>query len=241
MLLLVGLGNPGARHANNRHNIGFMAVDAIARRHGFSPWRRRFQGQSADGTVAGVKVLALKPETYMNESGRSVGEALRFYKLEPASVVVFYDELDLQLGKVRVKLDGGNAGHNGLRSIDAHIGKDYWRVRLGIGHPGDKHLVHSHVLKDFSKEEANTVAKLLDAVAAELPRLIEGDDGAFMSRVAHVMTPPKPKPEPRPEPKPETAPGSKPGPKADDAAAEANKAEAGQAGAGGAPGSEPSE
>ncbi len=199
MFLLVGLGNPGPRYAGNRHNIGYMAVDEIVRRHGFGAWRGRFQGLMAEGRRDGTRLLALKPETYMNESGRSVGEALRFYKLEPASVFVFYDELDLQFGKLRVKRGGGNAGHNGLRSIDAHIGKDYWRIRLGIGHPGEKRLVHSHVLKDFSKEEAKTVEKLLDAVAAELPRLLEGDDGGFMSRIAHVMAPPKPKPEPKPK------------------------------------------
>jgi len=222
MFLLVGLGNPGPRYAGNRHNIGYMAVDEIVRRHGFGAWRGRFQGLLAEGRRDGTRLLALKPETYMNESGRSVGEALRFFKLEPASVIVFYDELDLRLGKLKVKHGGGNAGHNGLRSIDAHIGKDYWRVRLGIGHPGEKHLVHSHVLKDFSKEEAKTVEKLLDAVADELPRLLEGDDGGFMSRVAHVMAPPKPKPEPKPQPKPE--------PTADGASAKTGEAPGGESG-----------
>ena len=210
MLLLVGLGNPGPRYAGNRHNIGYMAVDEIVRRHGFGPWRRRFQGQLAEGRLGGLKLLALKPETYMNESGRAVGEALRFYKLEPVSVVVFHDEIDLRFGKVKVKRGGGPGGHNGLRSLDAHIGRDYRRVRLGVGHPGHKDLVHPHVLKDFSKDEAKTVDKLIDAVAGELPKLIAGDDGAFMSRVAFLMEPPKPKP-PKPEtPKPETPAAEEP-------------------------------
>ena len=202
MLLLVGLGNPGPRYAGNRHNIGFMAVDEIVRRHGFGPWRGRFQGQMAEGRLDGLKLLALKPETYMNESGRSVGEALRFYKLEPPALLVFHDEIDLRFGKIKVKRGGGPGGHNGLRSIDAHVGQDYWRVRLGVGHPGHKDLVHPHVLKDFSKDEAKTVAKLLDAVTGELPKLIAGDDGTFMSRVAFLMAPPQPKPKPKP-PKPE--------------------------------------
>ena len=214
MLLLVGLGNPGPRHAKNRHNIGFMAVDEIVRRHGFGPWRKRFRGQVAEGNVAGEKVLALKPETYMNESGRAVGEAVRFYKLVPAQVLVVYDEIDLRPGKIKVKTGGGAGGHNGIRSIDSHIGKNYKRLRLGIGHPGDKDLVHGHVLSDFSKQDKAWLDKLLDAVADELPLLVKGDEGAFMSRVAHIMTPPQPKPGPKAEPKPaakpagETAPGT---------------------------------
>jgi PTH1 family peptidyl-tRNA hydrolase len=207
MFLIAGLGNPGPRYAGNRHNIGFMAVDEIVRRHGFGPWRGRFQGQVAEGRLDGQKLLALKPETYMNESGRAVGEALRFYKVEPAALFVFHDEIDLRFGKVKVKRGGGPGGHNGLRSIDAHVGQDYWRVRLGVGHPGHKDLVHPHVLKDFSKDEAKTVEKLLDAVAGELPKLIAGDDGAFMSRVAFLMAPPKPKPEP---PKPDSAAAEQP-------------------------------
>ncbi len=210
MLLLVGLGNPGPRHAGNRHNIGFMAVDGIVRRYGFGPWRTRFSGRVAEGRIGGGKVLALEPETYMNESGRAVGAAARFYKLEPESqVIVIYDEIDLKPGKVKVKLGGGAGGHNGIRSIDNHIGPDYRRVRLGIGHPGDKDLVHGHVLQDFAKVEVAGRDKLIDAVAEELPRLIAGDDGGFMSRVAHIMNPPKPKP-PKPEPEimvaPETGP-----------------------------------
>ncbi len=207
MLLLVGLGNPGPRHANNRHNIGFMALDEIVRRHSFGPWRLRFQGQLAEGRIGAEKVLALKPETYMNESGRAVGEAVRFYKLEPAEqVVVIHDEIDLVPGKIKVKLGGGAGGHNGIRSLDQHIGREYRRVRLGVGHPGDKDLVHGYVLQDFHKEDAAWLEKLIPAVAEELPRLIEGDEGGFMSRVAHIMNPPKPKP-PKPEPGAETPPG----------------------------------
>jgi PTH1 family peptidyl-tRNA hydrolase len=193
MLLLVGLGNPGPKYAGHRHNIGFMALDEIARRHGLGPWRRRFHGLVAEGSVAGIKVLALKPATFMNRSGQAVGEALRFYKLEPGQVTVFYDEIDLRPGKVKVKRGGGAGGHNGVRSLDAHIGRDYWRVRLGVGHPGDKDLVHGYVLRDFAKAEGPGVDKLLAAVADELPRLLAGDPGAFMSRVAHLTAPPKPK------------------------------------------------
>ncbi len=220
MLLLVGLGNPGPRHAKNRHNIGFMAVDEIVRRHGFGPWRTRFQSRVAEGRIEGGKVLALEPETYMNESGRAVGEAVRFYKLEPETqVIVIYDEIDLKPGKVKVKLGGGAGGHNGIRSIDSHIGRDYRRVRLGVGHPGDKDLVHGHVLQDFAKAELAERDQLIAAVADELSRLIAGDDGGFMSRLAHIMNPPKPKP-----PKPDGAPeadektGPKPGPETDEAA-----------------------
>jgi PTH1 family peptidyl-tRNA hydrolase len=202
MLLLVGLGNPGPRHARNRHNIGFMAVDEIVRRHALGPWRVRFQGWVAEGRIGAEKVLALKPGTFMNESGRAVGEAVRFYKLGLDQVVVFYDDIDLRPGKVKVKRGGGAGGHNGLRSIDAHIGPDYWRVRLGIGHPGHKDRVQGYVLQDFAKVETAWLEKLLPAVAAELPTLLAGDEGAFMSRVAHVMSPPKPKP-----PKPEGADG----------------------------------
>lgn len=200
MLLLVGLGNPGQRYANNRHNIGFMAVDEMVRRHSFGPWRSKFQGQISEGRIGGEKVLILKPETYMNESGRAVGEALRFYKLTPEEVFVVYDEIDLVPGKIKVKKGGGAGGHNGLRSIDAHIGQNYWRVRLGVGHPGDKALVHGHVLGDFGKAETLWRDKLLDAVAAEFPLLIEGDSGSFMSRVAHVMNPPRPKSPKTPKP-----------------------------------------
>lgn len=193
MLLLVGLGNPGPRYERNRHNIGFMAVDAIVRRHAFADWRGRFQGLAAEGTLGGHKVLALKPTTFMNESGRAVAEAARFFKLEPAAVTVLHDELDLALCKLRVKLGGGHAGHNGLRSIQAHIGPDFWRVRLGIGHPGDKERVHGHVLGDFAKADGPQVDRMVDAVADAAPLLAGGEQNAFMSRVALLMQPPRPK------------------------------------------------
>lgn len=184
MLLLVGLGNPGPEHERNRHNIGFMAADVIRRRHGFGPWRARFHGQIAEATVAGMKVLALKPTTYMNRSGVAVSEAARFYKIAPADVIVLHDEMDLVAGKVRVKRGGGSAGHNGLRSLDAHIGPDYRRVRLGIGHPGDKERVLGWVLEDFRKSDAAWLEPLLEAVAEALPHLLKGDDPGFMTRVA---------------------------------------------------------
>ncbi|MCG8594100.1 MAG: aminoacyl-tRNA hydrolase [Kiloniellales bacterium] len=206
MLLLVGLGNPGPKYAQNRHNIGFLAVDEIVRRHGFGPWRARFQGQASEGRMGTQKILVLKPETYMNESGRAAGEALRFYKLEPDEVFVFYDEIDLAPAKLRVKLGGGTAGHNGLRSLSAHIGPDFWRIRLGVGHPGRKELVQRHVLSDFTKAEWPAMEKLIDAVAAELPKLLGGDDGSFMSRVAHLTSPPTPKPAPKAD-KPEGGDG----------------------------------
>jgi peptidyl-tRNA hydrolase, PTH1 family len=200
MLLVVGLGNPGSDYAENRHNIGFMAVDAIQRAHGFSPFRGKFNGEFADGNVAGEKVLLLKPTTYMNESGRAVQAAMAFYKVVPEDVVIFHDELDLAGGKLRIKRGGGHAGHNGLRSIHAHVGSAYARVRLGIGHPGDKDRVIGHVLKDFSKAERIWVDKLTAAVAEYFPRLVTGDDGGFMSKVAADLAPPKPKAEPKPAP-----------------------------------------
>ena len=194
MLLFAGLGNPGSRYARNRHNIGFMAADAIARRHGFGPWRRGFEAEVAEGRIGGEKILCLKPQTFMNESGRAVGAALRFYKLESEALFVFYDELDLTPGKLRVKRGGGHGGHNGLRSIDAHVGKDYWRVRLGIGHPGDKERVTGYVLQDFAMAEVAERDKLIGAVAAEVHRLVEDDASGFMSRVAFLVNPPPPKP-----------------------------------------------
>jgi len=185
MRLVVGLGNPGPKYRNNRHNIGFMAADEIVRRHGLSAPRTKFQGDISEGDIAGERVLVLKPATFMNESGRSVGEAVRFYKLSPEDVIVIYDEIDLAAEKVRVKQGGGHAGHNGLRSIDAHLSdKNYWRVRLGIGHPGDKSQVSNHVLGDFSKQDQNWVARELSAVADELPLLLDGQVNDFMSRVA---------------------------------------------------------
>jgi PTH1 family peptidyl-tRNA hydrolase len=193
MLLVVGLGNPGSDYADNRHNIGFMAVDAIQRAQGFSAFRKsKFHGDTAEGSVAGKKVLLLKPSTYMNESGRAVQAAMTFYKIAPADVLVFHDELDLAGGKVRVKRGGGHAGHNGLRSIHQHVGDGYARVRLGIDHPGDKDRVIGHVLKDFSKAERQWVEKLMDAIGDHFPRLVKGDDGGFMSKVAADMAPPKP-------------------------------------------------
>jgi PTH1 family peptidyl-tRNA hydrolase len=201
MLLFVGLGNPGPSHEANRHNIGFMAIAEIARFHGFGPWRSRFQGLAAEGMIAGRKILALRPLTFMNESGRSVGEAVRFFKLEPAAVYVFYDELDLVPGKMRVKTGGGAGGHNGIRSIDRHIGQAYHRIRLGIGHPGDKARVHGYVLSDFPKvERAGWLPVLIDSVAREVPALVEGDEGRFMSRVAHAVFPPPLKPARPPAP-----------------------------------------
>ncbi|SEP75482.1 peptidyl-tRNA hydrolase [Faunimonas pinastri] len=185
MLLIVGLGNPGTRYQNNRHNIGFMAADEIVRRHGFSPWRSRFDGEVSEGVLGGEKAIVLKPSTFMNESGRSVGQAMRFFKITPADIAVMHDELDLAAGKFRVKTGGGNGGHNGLRSIDAHIGKDYRRLRLGIGHPGHKELVLGHVLGDFSKADGSWLEPLLRSIADHAPMLAEGADAdsRFMNRV----------------------------------------------------------
>jgi PTH1 family peptidyl-tRNA hydrolase len=183
--LWVGLGNPEPGMAANRHNIGFMAVDVIASRHGFSPWRRRFKGVTAEGSIAGQKILALKPLTYMNASGESVQEAAAFYKLAPAAITAFHDELDLVPGKVRVKKGGGAAGHNGLRSMDRMLGsQDYWRVRLGIGHPGSRERVLGHVLGNFAKDDAGWLTTMLDAVAEAAPLLAQGKPEDFMTRVA---------------------------------------------------------
>ena len=209
MLLVVGLGNPGAEHASNRHNIGFMAVDAIVRRHGLGPFRAKFHGEIAQGDVAGVRVLALKPTTYMNDSGLSVAAATGFFKIPPADMLVLHDELDLAGGRLRVKRGGGHAGHNGLRSIHAHLGADYRRIRLGIGHPGDKDRVTAHVLRNFAKADEAWLGKLLDAVADGFPLLVEGDDPGFMSKVALAMEPPKPKAKP-PEPVADGTPGRTP-------------------------------
>ena len=188
MLLFVGLGNPGPRYIGNRHNIGFMAVQAIARRHDIAPWRRRFQGVAVEGAIGGDKVLLLLPGTFMNESGRAVAEAVGFYKLAASDIVVFHDELELPPGKVRIKTGGGNAGHNGLRSISAHVGNDYRRVRLGIGHPGDKKLVENYVLQDFAKSEWPWVEALCDVVADNAGLLIEGKDSTFQNKVHLTMS-----------------------------------------------------
>ncbi|MEQ8322868.1 MAG: aminoacyl-tRNA hydrolase [Rhodospirillales bacterium] len=192
MFLVVGLGNPGQTYAGNRHNIGFMAVDEIVRRHGFSPWRAKFQGEIADGTVAGRKVLALKPLTYMNDSGRSVLAAATFYKIPPEDIIVFHDEIDLAPGKLRVKRGGGHAGHNGLRSIHAGIGAAYARVRMGVGHPGDKGEVKNYVLRDFAKADGEWLDPMLDGCAEFLDDVLSGDDPSFMSKVAHRISPNRP-------------------------------------------------
>jgi peptidyl-tRNA hydrolase, PTH1 family len=187
MRLFVGLGNPGSKYAHNRHNIGFMAVDEIARRHGFSPWRRRFQGMTSEGSLGQEKVILLRPETFMNESGRAVQEALNFFKLGVDDVVVFQDELELPPAKLRVKVGGGIAGHNGLRSISAHIGNDYRRVRIGIGHPGVKELVHAYVLSDFSKTDRPWVEALCSAIADNAAVLAAAKDSTFQNKVHLAM------------------------------------------------------
>lgn len=184
MQLFVGLGNPGPKYARNRHNIGFMALDQIATDHGFGPWKAKFQGQVSEGRLGAQKVLLLKPETFMNLSGQSVGEAMRFYKLTPADVTVFHDELDLAPGKCRVKQGGGHAGHNGLRSIHHHIGPDYARVRLGIGHPGRKELVAQYVLHDFAKSDADWLDDILRGISDGAPFLADGAADKFMNAVA---------------------------------------------------------
>jgi PTH1 family peptidyl-tRNA hydrolase len=190
MRLIVGLGNPGARHAGNRHNIGFMAAAAIARRWGFAPFRSRFKGELSEGTIAGARRLLLLPQTFMNASGEAVLAAMSFYKIVPADIIAIHDELDLRPGKVRVKQGGGSAGHNGLRSIDAMIGPDYWRVRLGIGHPRRKELVYPYVLQNFAADEREWVERLAAAVAENLPLLLDGAPDAFMSEVARLAPPP---------------------------------------------------
>lgn len=184
MLLIAGLGNPGQKYENNRHNVGFMAADAIARRHSFSPWSKKFSGLIAEGRIGGEKVLLLKPQTFMNLSGQSVGEAMRFHKIDISQLVVLYDELDLAPGKVRVKTGGGAGGHNGIRSIDAHCGKEYRRVRIGIGHPGAKELVSPYVLGDFSKADREWLDPLIDAIADNADTLVSGDDNGFMTKLA---------------------------------------------------------
>ncbi|HEV7635761.1 MAG TPA: aminoacyl-tRNA hydrolase [Bradyrhizobium sp.] len=187
MRLFVGLGNPGAKYANNRHNIGFAAVDEIARRHGFAPWRRRFQGDTTEGTLDHERVILLRPSTFMNDSGRAVQEAANFFKIAAGDVTVFQDELELPAAKLRVKVGGGIAGHNGLRSISSHIGNDYRRVRLGIGHPGIKALVHGYVLSDFAKDERPWVAALCEAIADNAGLLAAGRDSTFQNKVHLAM------------------------------------------------------
>ncbi|NIJ07147.1 PTH1 family peptidyl-tRNA hydrolase [Sphingomonas vulcanisoli] len=184
MQLWVGLGNPGASYALHRHNVGFMAVDAIHDSYTFEPWKKGFQGWASLGRIGTERILLLKPATFMNESGRAVSEALRFYKLEPGALTAFHDELDLAPFKVKVRTGGGLAGHNGLRSIDAHIGPDFRRVRLGIGHPGHKDRVTGHVLGNYAKAEMDSLADMLGAITAEAPLLAAGDDARFMNEVA---------------------------------------------------------
>ena len=187
MRLFVGLGNPGARYAGNRHNIGFMALEAIARRHGIGPWRRRFQGVAAEGPLAGERVILLLPGTFMNDSGLAVAEAAHFYKIGAGDIVVFHDEIDLPPAKVRVKTGGGIAGHNGLRSVSSHVGNDYRRVRIGVGHPGVKELVYNHVLSDFAKAERPWVEAVCDIIADNAGLIAKGDDASFQNKVHLAM------------------------------------------------------
>lgn len=190
MLLLVGLGNPGEKYRRHRHNVGFMAVDAIADAHGFDAPRKKFEGEFREGEIGGERTLILKPQTYMNESGRSVAAAMRFYKLAPGDVVAFHDELDLAAGRIKAKLGGGAAGHNGLRSIDQHIGADFRRVRIGIGHPGDKSRVTGHVLGDFAKADREWLDPLLAAMAKSASYLTDSD-ARFLTAVAQELQPPR--------------------------------------------------
>lgn len=217
MFIIVGLGNPGPEHAAQRHNIGFMAVDVIHARHGFQPWRRRFQAMTAEGTLAGVKTLLLKPQTYMNLSGASVGEAAKFYKVDPPDILVIHDEVDLAPGRIRMKAGGGSAGHNGLRSISGQLGDNYRRLRIGIGHPGVKEMVPIHVLHDFHKADRDWLVPLLDAIADQAGLLAEGKDAAFASRVHDQLAPPKPKVEKTSADKPlREKPESRPQPPSED-------------------------
>ena len=205
MKLFTGLGNPGAKYERNRHNIGFMALERIAEAHGFGPWRKKYHGLISEGSIGSERITLLKPETFMNDSGRAVGDAMRFLKIEPDDIYVFHDELDLAPGKVKVKTGGGNAGHNGLRSIEAHIGNGYKRVRIGIGHPGSKDAVIHYVLNDFAKAEREGLAELLDAISKAAPYLAKGDEARFLNDLAlHSGTegpaakPKKPKAVPEP-------------------------------------------
>lgn len=231
MKLIVGLGNPGARYARNRHNVGFLAVERIAADHGFGPWRARFQGESAEGRLGNQRVTLLKPGTFMNLSGQSVGEAMRYLKLEPGDVIVLHDELDLAPGRLRVKTGGGHAGHNGLRSIHQHIGDAYRRVRIGIGHPGHKDRVSAYVLSDFAKAEEPLLDDLLRGISEGAADLAAGDDGRFSNAVAARVNPPRkngpqevaPERKSQAKPPPETKAGSTatvPGPAASDGVAD---------------------
>lgn len=200
MILLVGLGNPGSEYENNRHNVGYMVIDAIHARYGFPSFRRKFQGLFSEGSIAGQKVWLLKPTTYMNESGRSVLAVRKFFKVKREDTIVFHDEIDLESGKIRAKNGGGYAGHNGLKSIGNMIGPDFRRIRIGVGHPGNKQQVKGHVLRDFSKEDRKWLEKSVDALAEAVPILIDGDDAGYMSKVSLILKPPvhKPRPSDRP-------------------------------------------
>lgn len=192
MILICGLGNPGAEYAKNRHNVGFMAVDAMAAEYGIGPFKAKYQGDFAEGRIGSQRIAILKPQTYMNNSGQSVAAAAKFYKIPPERIIVFFDELDLEPGKTRAKKGGGNAGHNGLKSMDAHLGTpEYWRVRIGIGHPGDKARVTGYVLGDFAKSDQEWLEKLLDALAKHLPLMLEFDDNHYMTKVAADAPAPK--------------------------------------------------
>jgi PTH1 family peptidyl-tRNA hydrolase len=195
MHLIVGLGNPGPKYARHRHNVGFMAADRIVAKYGLRPTRRRFHSEVYEGEIAGARILLLKPQTFMNDSGRAVLGALAFHKLGPADVVVVHDEIDLALGKVRAKRGGGAAGHNGIKSIDGSIGRNYRRVRIGVGHPGGRALVHGHVLDEFEPDEAGPIDKTLDAVVEALPILLQGDEPAFMTKVALLSPRPRKAPD----------------------------------------------
>jgi PTH1 family peptidyl-tRNA hydrolase len=197
MRLIVGLGNPGSRYAQTRHNIGFMAVDAVARRHRFPAWRSKFDGALAEGMIADARIFLLKPQTFMNRSGDSVGACARFYKIAPEEIAVIHDEIDLAPGKLKVKRGGGTAGHNGLRSIEAAIGPEFWRVRLGVGHPGMKELVEPYVLQNFDGDDKVWLGPLIDAIAEAVPLLVADDTSGFMTKTALILRPPPPKP-PRP-------------------------------------------
>jgi PTH1 family peptidyl-tRNA hydrolase len=189
--LFVGLGNPGLEYRKNRHNIGFMVVDEVVRRHSFAPFRSKFQGQICEGIIAQKKVIVLKPSTYMNESGKAIQAAMVFYKLPIDDIIVFHDEMDLAAGKIRMKTGGGHAGHNGIRSIQSHIGADFQRVRLGVGHPGDKGQVVNHVLKDFSKTDHKWLDIMVEAIGENADLLIKGEDSSFMSKVSLTLNPPR--------------------------------------------------
>jgi peptidyl-tRNA hydrolase, PTH1 family len=191
MRLLVGLGNPGEKYARNRHNIGFTTIKEVVQRYKLGPSRARFQGITNEGEIGGEKILALRPQTYMNESGLSVGAAMRFFKLTPADIIVFHDEIDLTFGKVRVKMGGGAAGNNGIRSIAAHIGPDFLRVRMGVGHPGERGEVHNHVLSDFSAAERKEIAPLIDEAAKQIGLLLSGDQEGYMNKLALISKPPR--------------------------------------------------